>query len=441
MRPLIQVVRRLFASLPAGTALVGAGLAILGVAAYVYLAIAGHALDAHGYGDLAVLWMIVFSVGPGLFFPLEQELSRLIAVRRAQGQGVRPIAARIAVVGVSILGVLLLAVYALRRPLADALFEGDARLVDVLAANLVALTAAHFSRGLLSGHGEFGRYGAQLALDGLLRVVIAVGLAAGGVREASWYGLALAIAPLIAVALTANRTVLRPEPGPSVPFAQVTAGMGLLVASSTLWLALVNASVVSARLLSTPAEAALAGALLSGVVLARIPLFAFSSVQASLLPALSGAAAVGDRTGFRRLLIRTTGAVTALGVAGAVVCIAIGPWLVRTLFDAGTVLSRADFAWLTVATTIYMIATVLGQAGLALAGHRDQAIGWAAGFGSLLLVTLLPLSILLRVELAFLVGSLVAGVVLAMQLVRRIRQWPAHPAEPISATQAAGLAD
>ncbi|MGH3712367.1 MAG: polysaccharide biosynthesis protein [Micromonosporaceae bacterium] len=441
MKPLAQVVRRLLAALPAGTAIVGAGLAILGIAAYVYLAIAGHALDDAGYSDLAVLWMIVFSVGPGLFFPLEQELSRLVAARRARGQGVRPIAVRIAVVGSAILAVLLVAVIALRQPLADALFEGDARLVDVLAANLGALTAAHLSRGLLSGHGEFGRYGAQLAADGLLRCGFAAGLAAYGVREAAWYGLALAVAPLLAVALTVNRTVLRPAPGPTVPYAEVTRGMGLLVASSTLWLALVNASVVSARLLSTPAEAALAGALLSGVVLARIPLFAFSAVQASFLPALSGSAATGDRTGFRRLLVRTTGAVTAMGVIGAVVCIAIGPWLVRTLFDAEAVLSRGDFAWLTIATTIYMIATVLGQAGLALAGHRDQALGWAAGFVALLLVTLLPGSILLRVELAFLVGSLVAGVVLAAQLVRRIRDWPSHPADAVPATQGAGLVD
>ncbi|MGH3734366.1 MAG: polysaccharide biosynthesis protein [Micromonosporaceae bacterium] len=441
MRVLTEPVRRLFAALPAGTAIVGAGLAILGVAAYVYLAIAGHALDAQGYGDLAVLWMIVFSVGPGLFFPLEQELSRLVAGRRAQGLGVRPIAVRISVVGAAILAALLVATVVLRRPLADALFEGRASLVDVLVVNLAALTAAHLSRGLLSGHGEFGRYGAQLAADGLLRCGLAAVLAGAGVHDAVWYGLALAVAPLLAVLVTLNRTVLLPAPGPSVPYAEVTAGMGLLVASSTLWLALVNAGVVSARLLSTPAEAGLAGALLSGVVLARIPLFAFSSVQASLLPALSGAAATGDRTGFRRLLARTTVAVTALGVAGAAVCIAIGPWLVRTLFDAGSVLSRGDFAWLTIATTIYMVATVLGQAGLALSGHRDQALGWAAGFGSLLLVTLLPGSILMRVELAFLVGSAVAAVVLAVQLVRRIRQWPAHPAAPVPATQGAGLTD
>jgi O-antigen/teichoic acid export membrane protein len=430
---LSDLLRRLIGVLPAGTALVGAGLAILGVAAYVYLAIAGHALDAHQYADLAVLWMIVFSVGPGLFFPLEQELSRMVASRQAQRLGARPVAVRLAVVGVGILVLLLAVIFAVRGPLAGELFSGDGHLVDVLAANLVALTAAHLSRGLLSGHGEFGRYGIQLALDGVLRCGLAIVLAVSGVHEPAAYGLALAVAPLIAVAVTVNRRVIFPEPGPTVPYSEVTAGMGLLVASSTLWLALVNASVVSARLISTPAEAALAGALLSGVVLARIPLFAFSSVQASLLPALSRSAATGDHAGFRTLLLRTTAAVTALGLAGVVVCVAIGPWLVRILFGAAAVLGRDDFAWLTIATTIYMVATVLGQSGLALAGHRDQAIGWAAGFGTLLAATFVPGSILFRVEVAFLVGSTVAGVVLAILLVRRLRDFPTHPAEPVPA--------
>src|SRR5690606_16602863 len=152
------------------------------------------------------------------------------------------------------------------------------------------------------------------------------------------------------------------------------------------------------------AEAALAGALLSGVVLARIPLFAFSSIQASLLPALSTAAATADRAGFRRLVLRTTAAVTVLGLAGTVVCVTIGPWLVRVLFDADALLGRDDFAWLTVATTVYMVATVWGQSSLALAGHRDQALGWAAGFSALLGFTFVPGSILFRVEIAYFAG-------------------------------------
>jgi O-antigen/teichoic acid export membrane protein len=441
VKPVTSLARRLSAALPAGTALVGAGLAILGLAAYGFLAIAGHALDPSGYSDLAVLWIIVFSVAPGVFFPFEQELGRLVAAQRAQGTGAGPVALRVTLVGCTVLTGLLLVTFALRRPLADSLFGGDARLVDVLAANLVALTAAHLSRGLLAGHGRFARYGAQLALDGVLRVALAVLLAVTGVRHAAGYGLVLALAPLVAVALTSHPRMLRSTPGPKARYPGVVAGLGLLIASSTFWLAVVNAGVVSARLLTTSAQAALAGALLSGLVLARVPLFAFSSVQASLLPALSAAAVAGDRDGFRRLLTRTTVAVVGLGAAGAVVCVAAGPWLVRVLFDVGTVLDRVDFAWLSTATTVYMVATVLGQAGLALGGHRDQAVAWVTGFLVLLGVTALPGEVLLRVELAFLAGSTVAGALLGAGLSRRLRRWPNRQGTAPLATPASGFVD
>ena len=51
-------------------------------------------------------------------------------------------------------------------------------------------------------------------------------------------------------------------------------------------------------------QAVLAGALLSALVLARIPVMVFASLQASLLPGLAGLAASGDHTGFRKLLLR-----------------------------------------------------------------------------------------------------------------------------------------
>ncbi|MGH3740722.1 MAG: polysaccharide biosynthesis protein, partial [Micromonosporaceae bacterium] len=375
------------------------------------------------HADLAVLWMLVFSIGPGLFFPLEQELSRLMAHRRAQGVGTGALQRRIAGIAaamtLALVGLLALA----RDPLAQLLFDGRSHMVDVLGVNVAALGVAHVSRGLLSGHTEFSRYGAQLALEGTLRCASAAALLVNGVASAAGYGLVLAAATLLAVAFTVNRRTLRLPSGPPVAYAEIAGGMGLLVVSNLLWLALVNASVVSARLLASPSEAAIVGALLSAVLIARVPLFLFASVQASLLPALSAAAAAGDRAGFQQRLTRTVGAVAGLGVAGAALSAIFGPALSRLLFDGGTALSHADFAWLAVATAVYMVATVIGQAGLALSGHREQAVGWAAGFAALLAVTCVPAGILLRVELAFLAGAATAAVVLATQLARRMRLW------------------
>ena len=68
--------------LPSGTLPVGAGLVVLGIGSYAQLALAGHGLSTTGMAAMSVLWSIVFWLGLGLFFPVEQELIRLVAARR-----------------------------------------------------------------------------------------------------------------------------------------------------------------------------------------------------------------------------------------------------------------------------------------------------------------------------------------------------------------------
>src|SRR5690348_17057737 len=76
---------RYLALLPPGTLAVGAGLMVLGAGYYVHLAVAGHSLAASGMAAMSVLWSIVFLLGLGVFLPIEQELIRHVASRRAMG--------------------------------------------------------------------------------------------------------------------------------------------------------------------------------------------------------------------------------------------------------------------------------------------------------------------------------------------------------------------
>ena len=89
--------------LPPGTVLVAAGLAVLGGGSYAQLAVAGHSLSTSGMAAMSVLWSIVFWAGLGLFFPVEQELIRLVAARKAVGEGVIPVARRAALLAGAIL--------------------------------------------------------------------------------------------------------------------------------------------------------------------------------------------------------------------------------------------------------------------------------------------------------------------------------------------------
>jgi O-antigen/teichoic acid export membrane protein len=371
---------------------------------------------------VSVLWSIVFLLGLGVFFPVEQELIRLVAARTAAGQGIGPVVRRGATLALVIVAVLLTAFAVAAGPLAGRLFGGDTAMVATLGGATVALAVTAVSRGTLAGLGRFGAYGRQLAVDGGLRVLLACALGVAGTRTPVAYGLILVAAPLLAVAVTLRPVLAQLHPGPPLGWRAMGRRLGLLIVTMLLAQVIINAAVISVRLLS-PGDPAVTGALLAAVVLARVPLFVFTAVQTSLLPGLCGALAAGDQARYRRLLARTCAAVTILGLAGGVTAIILGPWLTRVLFAARPVLSSTDFAWLAAGTLCYMLALVLGQGVLALGRHRDQMLAWLAGVAVLTAITLAPGPVTLRVVIAYAAGS--AAVVLAMAAVLMAR-WPAR---------------
>lgn len=371
---------------------------------------------------VSVLWSIVFLLGLGVFFPVEQELIRLVAARTAAGQGIGPVVRRGATLALVIVAVLLTAFAVAAGPLAGRLFGGDTAMVATLGGATVALAVTAVSRGTLAGLGRFGAYGRQLAVDGGLRVLLACALGVAGTRTPVAYGLILVAAPLLAVAVTLRPVLAQLHPGPPLGWQAMGRRLGLLIVTMLLAQVIINAAVINVRLLS-PGDPAVTGALLAAVVLARVPLFVFTAVQTSLLPGLCGALAAGDQARYRRLLARTCAAVTILGLAGGVTAIILGPWLTRVLFAARPVLSSTDFAWLAAGTLCYMLALVLGQGVLALGRHRDQMLAWLAGVAVLTAITLAPGPVTLRVVIAYAAGS--AAVVLAMAAVL-IARWPAR---------------
>ncbi|WBB50986.1 polysaccharide biosynthesis protein [Verrucosispora sp. WMMA2044] len=431
--------RRLLRLVPPGTVGVGIGLAVVGLASYVHLALAGHNLDAADYSSLSVLWSVVFTLGIGVFFPVEQEVARLVAARRTRGLPPGPVLARGAAVAAAVLGLLLVLTIGAADLLTDRLFDGDPAMVPALGGALAALAVAHTTRGVLSGLRRFGWYGTQLGLDGGLRIGLVAILALTGVNSPVAYALVLVAAPLVAVALTAAPIVRTIGRGPAVPWPPLLRGLTLLTVSSLLAQVVVNIGVINVRLLD-PTDVATAGALLSALVLVRIPLFVFGSMQAALLPGLSTAAATGDEPAFRTLLRRSLAVVTALGALGGILAALFGPWLVRALFDTPDVLGHGDFAWLSVATLAYLWAMVLGQALLARDRHHAQALAWTVGVAALVVATLPPLPVALRVELGYTVGSVVAAAVM-VALLRRRRTAPQAPppvAAPVPATTSGG---
>jgi O-antigen/teichoic acid export membrane protein len=449
------LVQRIAALLPPGTALVGAGTVVLGLASYIQLAAAGRTLPSDRMAGVSVLWTLVFSVGLGLFFPIEQEMTRLVAARVVAGEGTGPVLRRGALTSLGLLAAVCLPVAVFAHPVANRLFDGNVSLVGALCAAFGALSVAYVTRGMLAGTARFTVYGAQLALDGLLRVVFSVLLAMVGTGSPLLFAAVLTVPTLLSVAATlpwvlraartgradASRVAATPaappvagplpapalpRPAPPLPWRALGAGLLALIPSTLLAQLLVNVSVISVKLLA-PHDTAFITALLSAVVLARVPLFVFGSLQASLLRGLSTAVAAGDRAAYRQLLLRTAAFTALLGGSGGLAAVALGPWLVPRLFGSPDLLRWTDFAWLSAGTLCYMLASVLGQALQTTGGHGRQLVAWTVGTAALLAVTFSPLPIRDRVEIAYAVGAAITAVMLTVRVTYGIRMQPGHP--------------
>ncbi|MFJ8626310.1 hypothetical protein ACIRD3_26225 [Kitasatospora sp. NPDC093550] len=413
---MIGVLGRLTRALPPGLLAVGVGTVTLGGASYVHLGVAGHALDRQAIADVNVLWTIAMAFALGLFFPVEQELTRVIAARTARGEGAAPVLRKATVLTGGLLLVVLTGLGVFSRQLADTFFHGDRSLVVALAAAFVGPAACYLTRGVLAGLGHFGAYGFQLGLDGFLRMAFSVGLLVAGVHSALAYSLVLAVSPVLAMLVSLPRTLRIARPGPAIGWRELYSGLGMLTASFLLAQFVANAAVLSIQVLA-PSQAVLVGAITGAMVLSRVPLFVFGALQASLMSGLSTAVATGDRAGFRKLLTKTCGVVTALGVLGGVPAVVLGPWMIHVAFNADRhALGPVDFLWLSVGTLAYLLATVVGQAVIARGHHRRQLLGWVLGTAALLLITCLPGAPATRVEAAYTVGPLVVLMVMLLAL-------------------------
>ena len=84
------------APLPEGTIPVATALLIAGVATYAFFKVGTWAVGgADEFKTISSLWFATFALAPGFFLPLEQELGRALAHRRAIGEGGHPVVAKI----------------------------------------------------------------------------------------------------------------------------------------------------------------------------------------------------------------------------------------------------------------------------------------------------------------------------------------------------------
>ena len=402
-------------AIPEGTLSIGIGLLVAGVTIYIFFKIGQQALGQEKFKPLVSLWFVMFAIAPGFFLPIEQELSRAVAHRRALNQGVGPVVKKVALLCAATVVFLLALILLLSPMINDNLFEGNVIITVSLAIAIVTYGALYFTKGLSSGLGKFSTYGFIVGADGAIRVLACTALLLLGVTQLSAYSLIIVITPIIGVMIVLLAGQLKTESGPPATWSEITENLVWLLGGSIFAAALVNAGPLTVDILGDSQDAIRVTQFGNAVLLTRVPLFLFQAVQAALLPRLTRLAARGDlvefKIGFRRLVVLVIG----VGVFGTIGAFLFGPFFLDLVYGGG--IDRRTLTLLALASAIYMMALAIAQAVIALRGHRLVALGWLLSFLSYVICAWkVSQDLFLRVEVALVVSSAVALVSFALSL-------------------------
>ncbi|MGZ4786244.1 MAG: lipopolysaccharide biosynthesis protein [Acidimicrobiales bacterium] len=432
---LIEAARKL--PVPEGTYAVGLGLIISGITAYGFQILAFKGLTKSEYAALNGLWILVFVVAPGFFLPLEQEVGRAVADRRSRALGGGPVVRKAAQAG-SILALSLIVLSVVGFEVfgfTDRLFHGQEVLLVCFLIALATYAVQHITRGTLSGNGRFGPYGMILGAEGVFRILPVIVVYLAGIDSLVWYGLALAIPPVVAsiVSLWGQHGLV--EPGPEAEWSELSTNLTLLFLGSLAAQALSYAAALGVLVLARgPKERADAADFIVGFFIARIPILLFQAIQAALLPKLAALSGAGKHADFRSGLKKLVAIVVGVGALGVVAGATIGPTVGQILFGDKFNLDNLDLTLLFLGSAAFILALTLAQALIALLGHGRALIAWSVGLVLCVGVMALGSSattddLFRRSELGYLAGCLAAAVTMAVFLLLRLRE---HGPESLS---------
>jgi O-antigen/teichoic acid export membrane protein len=399
-----------------------------GLLTFAFLSLAGRVLGPEGLAPVSSLWAMVFIVGPGVFLPLQQELARVLGGQRAQAGGATAVR-RAAVLATALVLVLSVATVAAGPWLVPAFFDDQWELLGCFLGAVAAYALAYTARGVLSGVGAFPALGQMIALESLVRLVLAAGMALAGLRTATTFGLSIALAPVLSTALTWwwCRREVRLLPGAPVTWRALTRAFGWLVLAAVLMQLLANAGPLAVQVLETEDQSGRAGLYLGALMIARVSLYLFQAVQATILPNLAELASAGRvgeiRAALRRIVVVSMVLVVVTFFGGLL----LGPFGVRLLFGDRFTIGSWTMAVLAAASAVYVLAAALNGAALSIGAHRLCAAAWAGGCVVLAAASQVPGDLFTRVNTAYALGSCAAAGLLLLRLPRALERVPRRP--------------
>ncbi|GEL24101.1 hypothetical protein PSU4_30550 [Pseudonocardia sulfidoxydans NBRC 16205] len=394
----------------------------LALSNYLVLAIAARHLDTAGFAALSSYYLLINTVGRGLFAAVELEATRAVADAVARGHDTAP-AVRAARNDTLRLLVVALALSAVAGPLLLGQALGSATLaIGMLAAGAVTMAASYLLRGPLAGRRRYGLYAATFWIEALVGLAVAAVFVIVDVQGIAWWVAILALAPIVSalvLARPATRMPAAPADGAAVVPAAARGGVfwsaALLLAGQGVWN--LAAVFVTSRLADTPAIAA---GFVTVAVILRAPVLLFPAVQALLLPSFTAMLGDGDHSGVRTIVRRLGLVLAGGGVVWLALSVFVVPWAARLLFGA-TVVPPAWVLLVLALSTVVGAAAQIGQTRL-VAERRPAAVAvaWIVGLALLVVVAYL----LAPPVAAAAIGQLAAAVAVFVLLAVAARRTP-----------------
>jgi O-antigen/teichoic acid export membrane protein len=407
-----------------GAALLSAATLASGVFAYAYHVLAARTLGPEGYGLVAVLWAALFLLVVVLFRPLEQTTSRALADRLERGHEVRSVLKAVFRIYLAVAAVVAIAGVAGWSTLADELFLGDGFFVGALVVGLAAYGVAYVLRGVCAGLGWFNGYALLLVSDGAARLLMVLPLVVVASRDLAAAAMVAAAVASVIVPVAVGRRVLAPlthhgegsafHVGAAVAFAWPAAVIA--VADQVL----VNGGPLLVMLGGGEKVGEVAGLVFAATMLVRIPVFVFQGLATSLLPNLTRLHAAAEGALFRRAVLRAAAGLAACAALIVLAVTLVGPEAMRLVYGSEYEAGRVELALLAAGVGCYLATSTFSQALLALDEGRVAAAGWVVSSLVFLGVYFVsPGEELMRVAVAFAVGTAVAVPLLGFALLRR----------------------
>lgn len=378
------------------------GSLLSGLAAYGFVAVGTRSVGAEAFAPVSILWSLWAISAAAVTFPVQHWIIRTV---EAAGHE-RPVWATAPAIWKAAAGIGAL-VFVATWPVGDRLFTVPGAAFPLMAACLPAGSVVMgFNRGVLSARWRFRATAFALLGENLLRVGLAVALAA--VITPTGLGWVLVVG--FGIGLVFPDTLLHRAPDDS-PASPASLLGGLSGANAASQVVLTGGPIVLSLL---GGDSAAVTTLFAMLAVLRAPHVLALGVTARLTGPLTRLATTGDDRGLRRVERRVLLATLAISLLGAILGPVVVPFVTDLVFGVGSQVPAVATALLTVGAVVAVAGVVQMLLLLAEGRGRRLATAWAVALAVGGLVLVAGWDPLTRVACAFAVAEVVAlGVMMA----------------------------